>query len=534
MQLTSRLQPSEALLTLAAVAILWLAAAPAPQLLPPAGYVTAEVAALYGDGALALWVCAAALTLLAALRIGRGHLPRACALSLIAGAWAAFWGLTAQWPPLAFSRWSGDHAHALLAGAVAALAIALLVARLYGTRRWAWQPARAIGSGWGVPGLVLFCGIGALWLMDYAAHGPARFRVHGSAQTHYALRQALDIAILFMLVSLLTPLTAPMLRALMRTLSWFEASLRCRLLLAGCGCTWAALLAVTYKPAFAHITGELLRLPYLVLFAWWCYRWIDSAMSFRRLAGQAAAAWAILAIACLLVRESGQLLLCTTVTAVTLCGLRARVALVQSRWRGPLATALAASAVGLIGALVFVAGAALPHVSARIMAMEQPFSASVDFLAINKWFIAEAGWAGFGLGHVPWCGYAASLAGSCGGAAGLPQQLPMDYVFVGLAGVWGLAGALMLTAALLLWLMALTGGVRSGARAAMSVVQLRKWLVGTWCLAMVVQVFLTAMGSLGAFPLTGLPLPFLSVGRLGIFTSAFVLTWAATEPEAHT
>jgi cell division protein FtsW (lipid II flippase) len=524
----------EALPAIGACGLVALAAAPAAGLLSVRPAAAAEIAALYADGALALWLAAASLAFLVSLRLARSQLPAPSAFALSGAVWLLFWGLLAHWPALALSRTAVEYSRELLAGALAAAATAPLTARWYVRRRLPWLPKRAAASPWIVPGLILFCGIGALWLMDYTAHGPARYRMHMEGQAHYALRQAVDAAVLFMLVSLLTPFATPMLRGLMRVMSWFESTSRGRMLLAGAGCAWAALLAVTYRTASAHIVGELLRLPYLLVFAWWCYRWIDSSMSFARLALQTAAAWAIFFAACLLVRETGQLLLCTVVTAVTLGGLRAHVALVRHAWRGPLAAVLAACAVGLIGASVFMLGAALPHVAARILALEQPFTAGVDFLALNKWFIAEAGWTGFGLGRVPWCGYAGSLAGTCNGAAGLPQQLPMDYVFVGLAGVWGLAGALAITVALILWLAAMAGDGGRAALPAMSIRRLRDWIVSIWCLAMLVQVFLTAMGSLGAFPLTGLPLPFLSVGRLGIFTSAFVLAWAATELEELT
>lgn len=528
----SRSIKPEAVLTFGALGVVALAATPVSRLLLPAHATAPEVALLYADGALALWVGSAALTLLLSLRVGRSHLPTATSVALIAGIWLLFWGLTGHSSALALSPGVVHYAPTLLKGALAAFATAPILARIYVVRRWAWQQRRMVGSIWTVPGLVLFCGIGALWLMDYAAHGPARFRVHTTEQSHYALRQAVDIARLFTLVSLLTPVSGSMLRSLMRALSWFDRSTQHRLFLTGAGCAWAALLTVTYKATSAHIVGELLRLPYLVILSWWCYRWIDSSMSFRRLVVATSAAWSIFAIACLLIRESGQLLLCTTVTAATLCGLRSHVSIVHRGWRGPLATALTASVMGLLGASVFVVGAASPHVAARILAVEQPFSAPVDFLAINKWFIAEAGWTGFGLGHVPWCGYAGSLAGACTGAAGLPQQLPMDYVFVGLSGIWGLAGALALTTALILWLAAIGAAAgRSGGATAMSIQHLRNWLVGIWCLSMLVQVFLTAMGSLGAFPLTGLPLPFVSIGRMGIFSSAFVIALAATDIE---
>ena len=73
----------------------------------------------------------------------------------------------------------------------------------------------------------------------------------------------------------------------------------------------------------------------------------------------------------------------------------------------------------------------------RLENLAAPFASANDQLALVTWFQRAAPAEGFGLGAVPWCGFAPSR-----GCSGVPAQIHSDYTFTALVGVFGAAGRL--------------------------------------------------------------------------------------------
>jgi cell division protein FtsW (lipid II flippase) len=91
-------------------------------------------------------------------------------------------------------------------------------------------------------------------------------------------------------------------------------------------------------------------------------------------------------------------------------------------------------------------------------------------------------------------------------------------------------GAGVITSALIVWLFVVLLTVTPATRVRLlSFHLLQAWLVGIWVVTMLVQIFLTCMGSLGAFVLTGVPLPLLAMGNASLTVSAFFVALATNE-----
>jgi hypothetical protein len=173
------------------------------------------------------------------------------------------------------------------------------------------------------------------------------------------------------------------------------------------------------------------------------------------------------------------------------------------------------------------------HIGDRIEATQHPEAAREDFLAVLRWFSAESGLFGFGLGQVPWCGYSNNLGELCTKGTGVPFQIDADYAFVGLIGVWGAAGALLIGLALVLWLLAMLISLLQSQTARDKELRplglLQSWMVGLWVIIMLVQVFLTVLGSMGLFVLTGVPLPMMAMGLSSILAVAIFVGLASSQ-----
>lgn len=159
------------------------------------------------------------------------------------------------------------------------------------------------------------------------------------------------------------------------------------------------------------------------------------------------------------------------------------------------------------------------HVAERFEAMSAPYASAQDFLALLRWFADAGGWAGYGVGQVPWCGWLASLDGGCA-RTGVPSEIESDYAFNGLGAVYGYPMALLLVALTVAWLFRLARLPDGQAQRAQSAMAYRSWLLTWMALSLTVQAIMTVMGSTGLTLMTGITLPLLSFGATGLYVVA--------------
>ena len=109
--------------------------------------------------------------------------------------------------------------------------------------------------------------------------------------------------------------------------------------------------------------------------------------------------------------------------------------------------------------------------AARLENLAAPLASANDQLALVTWFQRAAPPAGFGIGAVPWCGYASAT-----GCPGVPAQIQSDYTLTALVGVFGWTAAWALTIGCALWLHRLIrhhGASRTASRGS-------SWRRGAW------------------------------------------------------
>lgn len=373
---------------------------------------------------------------------------------------------------------------------------------------------------WVVPGWLLFTGIGWLLLLDLSLNFHPRLRF--LALDHW--RAWLVSSVMLAVASIIS---APLLNMLSRIGAFFyrgENLLKIAVRVLLCLLVIAAFAVLHAIGIPQQVTGELMKLLFVLAISWWCV-------------------WK-LPLASMLWHNGWQrMLIRPTVSLVLVFVTMLVVALVTSD-RGPLLviglvlTVVLSSMTGwlsgiivvLIGfALLFFVGMDLDVVGSRLQAWHDPFSADHDDMARLFWFqqkASESTW-GFGVGQVPWCGQ-----GNGNTCRGLPLQLQSDYSFTALTGWWGPSGAWTLVT-LYTWMCFRTISVAS--KQAVKVMQpLALALPGVtaqalkWTLLLLVssllllQTWTTVAGNLGWIPLTGITWPLLSHGKISLWVSTLL------------
>jgi cell division protein FtsW (lipid II flippase) len=551
-------------LLLGALAILYVLSLPFGRLVDAVPKGDAITLALYQQGF--AWYAKLALAGMVAFWLGRRRLPAISLPFVVLAVWCVFWAIQPVGRPLIW----GLGTKVFSAGAVTFLVCAVATMVLsYGLRDnpfGRWLPRRGPGSVIAYPGFVLFTGIGWLWLMDYFVNGHFSQFVREKDElvlNAYPLKHASDLGLAFVMLTLVASIAPALMRVMVYVGSWLESisfpvtknewktiviSKQGWILLG-----WIALLVICFlapvgvyylyaktaqlKQEWAPRTTEWIRLPLLLGLGYLCYRWLDTQRHGKGFAVVGALLVGSAMLAFFATGEKGQFLLCGVV--VLLVGV---AALFQYRSQNSLGGAGGfdwVASLMVTAALLIVLSALLhylpnligTHVMDRAMAKENPFQAREDFLAVFEWFGSASGLFGFGMGQVQWCGYAVTLGQACGKQTGVPFQISSDYAFFGLAGVWGMVGAAMITVALLLWLFALMVSLMPKRQLLLSFSLLRGWLVGAWAVAMMVQVFLTVCGALGLYVLTGVPLPMIAMGLTSMLSIAFFVGLAASQVE---
>ncbi len=167
--------------------------------------------------------------------------------------------------------------------------------------------------------------------------------------------------------------------------------------------------------------------------------------------------------------------------------------------------------------------------AARLENLAAPMASANDQLALVSWFQSASPPTGFGLGNVPWCGYASTK-----GCAGVPAQIQSDYTFTALVGAFGWTFAWAMTIGCAIWLHRLVrhhGRVTRGeprfilarGRVVNDDQAFLSWLAVAWVVLALCQLAVTVAGNLAVLPLTGVTFPFVSFGMTSLLVNMALL-----------
>lgn len=194
--------------------------------------------------------------------------------------------------------------------------------------------------------------------------------------------------------------------------------------------------------------------------------------------------------------------------------------------------AITVSVTLVVGLTLFVlgVGSSLPRTAERIDSWLHPFSSVNDQLAIIHWFRNSAPFFGYNLGHIPWCGFADARCY-------VPKQMQSDYTATSIMVIFGTQMGLAVLWIYVVWLLHLIKGqflvnqgvVNVGRHQSLVQVFLL-WAGVSWALITVVQMIVTLAGNLGAIPLTGITLPFISYGMSSLVICSFFIGLLINRP----
>jgi cell division protein FtsW (lipid II flippase) len=486
------------------------------------------------------------------VKLSRSRLPVAVGISLALAVWAgAAWAGRVPWP-LAHDRTLevgrlGARWDAMPAEFVVALLAAAGV--LLALHPWLRRPLASVrqtlASRIGYPGFIVATGIGWLLLLDLSANGQAGNR-------YLALYHHGHLWLAMLVLTVLAFLRP----ALGRSLAWLlsvidELGGRVGRLLGPLLAPAAVLLLVlvivgvtgALLSGVRQLTSELGRVWLMLGVAWFFF--VRGAPVAERLARSGNLvvslvryAWPLAFVALVLVgtmlvtRDMGPLLIAAYAAGAFLA------ASVAMWWhvrtgarRAPAVLAACAFAAWIVAITlaVFRFGAVDEVTAGRLENLAAPLASANDQLALVTWFRQATPAAGFGLGAVPWCGFASSAA-----CAGVPAQIHSDYTFTALVGAFGWSAAWALTLGCAVWLHRLirhhghvTRGeprfVRQAGRIVADHQAFLSWIGVTWVVLTLCQLAVTVAGNLAVLPLTGVTFPFVSFGMTSLVVNSALL-----------
>jgi cell division protein FtsW (lipid II flippase) len=492
---------------------------------------------------------------LALLKASRSALRPAAGAAIALGLWTvAAWVSRVPWPfaGRAFEPargevepWSMPAPFVFVLGGIALAGWMLATVR---PRSGAAPAPQAPGSRIGYPGLVVATGLGWLLLLDLSAEGHL-------ANRYLALYHQGHLWLGMLGLSLLLFLRQPLARGLAWTLSISgELARRMRMRFG----SWRALAALALGSLAAlavfglalsnmrQLTSELGRLWLIVGAAWFFFlRGGPLAERLSRDGGAALSAlryiWPLLFVvsvliaAMLVTHDMGPLLIACYASGAFLA---ASVAMWWHQRSGRsagalfIAVALFTLWIAATTLALFKAGAIDSVTAARLESLAAPLASTNDQLALVAWFQQAAPRGGFGIGAVPWCGYAGGA-----GCGGVPAQIHSDYTFTAMVGVFGATAAWAAAIGCAIWLHRLirhhgrvTHGeprfVRSGGRWTHDAQAFLSWVAVAWVVLTLCQLAVTVAGNLAVLPLTGVTFPFVSFGMTSLVVNMGVLALA--------
>ncbi len=448
--------------------------------------------------------------------------------------------------------------------AAAAMLLLLPVRRVH-------QAEQAGSSTWTAfvwPGWILFCGVGCLQVIDFAARGPVvpggLLRQPAAAGARYFGLQQLDGLWLAVGLFLLVVATRrPILQFIVAFFARLPATgARQRLLRFAVPCLIVIAMGwLGYFPSRdflgvpglrgggkPHVSGEALRLMAWLVIAWLFYRWNEWESSRPRLLAGillAAAGLAACTAGFVLSDDKGPMLVIALSGVVI--GPSFIAMAVGRRWGMHVCAAVTAAFIAL-GIAAWHTGMVkvLPQVSKqagqRAEMRAQPFAnPSSANLAQALWLMAFSPRQPVNrLTLVPWCGAAAYMnLARCTLASGAPIQMPSDLGYVMLTATWGAAGAAGWLLLLLAWLAALPLGqlrawnlyMRAGmpgrSVAARRLDLLPVWMVAVAVAMAIAQVLVSAGAALAWLPLAGVTFPLYGFGGTALCSTAIWTALAA-------
>lgn len=184
--------------------------------------------------------------------------------------------------------------------------------------------------------------------------------------------------------------------------------------------------------------------------------------------------------------------------------------------------------IALTALVVNIAPVFHDRTAERVDSWLNPFLSVNDQLAIIHWLRHSTPALGYSLGEIPWCGFMDSRCY-------VPKQMQSDYTPTSVMLLFGVKPALILFGFYAWWLLhfvkghlkANTGIINSQH----NLVQVflvwsgMIWVVITFC-----QMMVTLAGNLGALPLTGITLPFISYGMSSLVLSSFFIGLLINRP----
>jgi len=489
----------------------------------------------------------------ALVQLARRSIPPALGVALALAVWAiAAWVGRVPWP-LAVERafvpgrggagWSTAPAPFVL-WLLGAAACVLLLSGWLGKRVEGGPEAMA--SRVGYPGLVLMTGIGWLLLLDLSANGHFGNR-------YLALYHQGHLWLGMLIMSVLVFLRQPLGRVLGWCLSVLEGvtsaiGSRVAALWSTVGLVLVLLLLVAgvgvLLANIRQLTSEIGRVWLIVGAAWFFYlrgtpfaerlaRGDRSILSLIRYVSPLLFVVLVLIGTMLVTRDMGPLLIAGY-------GAGAFVAASIAMWwhqRHRATAAAFAIAVALFVLWILATTLALFELgsiddvtAARLENLAAPMASANDQLALVGWFQSAAPPLGFGLGNVPWCGYAVAR-----GCAGVPAQIQSDYTFTALVGAFGWTFAWAMTIGCAVWLHRLVrhhGRVTRGeprfimarGRVVNDDQAFLSWLAVAWVVLALCQLAVTVAGNLAVLPLTGVTFPFVSFGMTSLLVNMVLLS----------
>ncbi|MDP2831920.1 MAG: FtsW/RodA/SpoVE family cell cycle protein [Pseudomonadota bacterium] len=369
------------------------------------------------------------------------------------------------------------------------------------------------------PGFMLFAGLGVLLITDIAAAGPPELRYVGLQQLEN----------LWLAGLVLLPLVCLLRESLMRWLAACAALAERRPRLAFLSLLVLSLalggLIAWQESQKQHSASEVARFLLMLAWSWLLYRHGERWHGRRQ---RRLLAWLAL-----------PLLLVLTLGTYALGGDFGPILIIA--WTLLILTAAAIPRAGG-AALILAAGIAclhwgltqwLPqqpwaeHVRIREATRTQPQQGPRVFLSQHAWLKRAAPSGGWGLGAAPWCGARAALgAGDCTAHSGVSEQFTSDYIWVGLVAVHGRAGALFLLGLLLLhtWAVSRAATPRQPAQAGdrADLARLQAWVLAVQAAHITAQTLVSLSGNEAWLPLTGVTLPYFSLGGTSL---ALLAVW---------